>query len=208
MDDLLTAVVVAAATIVTQQLLAAYNSFVDDPPTRLEKRRSKKRKRLLTPYKRNLFVRYSQPTTNLETIPVLSNILQDVNRSYMKNTTHLHPWQFFILADQCKDFILCPRLRRDGTRPDRLGTKKAYHDHYHRLFFALKWLNDGVFFRTRETEVGWGKSSIHDDCAHLLIAIIEGLHDQLQWPDEDGRRELADVFKGVFKNCIGLKSSR
>ena len=98
MDKLLTAIVVAA-TIVTQQLLAAYNSFVDDPPTRLEKRRSKKRKRLLTPYKRNLSVQYSQPTTNLETILVLSNILQDVNRSYMKNTTHLHPWQSFILAD-------------------------------------------------------------------------------------------------------------
>ncbi len=75
----------------------------------------------------------------------------------------------------------------------------------------MKWLNDGVFFRTHETEVGWGKSSIHDDCAHVLMAIIEGLHDQLQWPDEDRRRELADVFKVSLKNASGyvtLKSSR
>jgi hypothetical protein len=36
------------------------------------------------------------------------------------------------------------------------------------------------------------------------MAIIEGLHNQLQWPDEGKRRELADVFKGIFKNCIGI----
>jgi hypothetical protein len=36
------------------------------------------------------------------------------------------------------------------------------------------------------------------------MAIIEGLDDQLQWSDEDRRRELADVFKGIFRNCIGM----
>ena len=65
-------------------------------------------------------------------------------------------------------------------------------------FFCLKWLNDGVFYRTRETEVGWGKSSLQEDCEHVLIAIIEGLEDELKWPDEEERAQLTVTYEGIF----------
>jgi hypothetical protein len=156
MDNL--QLVIVAAEVATQKLLAAYSIIFDDVLTRVEHRRAKKRKRELTSYKRNVSLRYGNLTTNLEPIPVLDQVLHDENRAYMYNITHLHPWQFFILADRLEHLILRPRLRRDGTRPNRHGhTMKQ--DHYHRVFLYLKWLNDGNFYRTREAETGWGKSS-------------------------------------------------
>ena len=112
----------------------------------------------------------------------------------MYNLTHLHPWQFFTLA---------ARLEHPMTRPERAG-RTLKHDHFHRLFFCLKWLNDGNFYRTRETETGWGKSSLHEDTSHILRAIVEGLDGELQWPDEERRRELSSVFPGIFRGCIGV----
>jgi len=91
-------VVVAAAAICIQQLLAAYMIIFGDVPTASEARAAKKRKRELTPYKRNISVVYSTPTTELEHIPALECILQDINIPYMKSVTHLHGWQFFDLA--------------------------------------------------------------------------------------------------------------
>ncbi len=38
---------------------------------------------------------------------------------------------------------------------------------------------------------GWGKSSLHEDTSHVLRAIVEGLDGELQWPDEEPRRELS-----------------
>jgi hypothetical protein len=35
------------------------------------------------------------------------------------------------------------------------------HDYLHRLYFCLKWLNNGILFCSRELETGWGKSSVH-----------------------------------------------
>ena len=90
---------IAAAAICIHQLLVSYYIIFDDVPTASEARVAKKRKRELTPYKRNLSVEYGRPTTNLEHIPHLERILQDINRPYMKDVTHLHGWQFFLLAD-------------------------------------------------------------------------------------------------------------
>jgi len=42
-------------------------------------------------------VAYGRLTTNLEHVPSLEHILQDMNRPYMKVVTHLHRWQFFLL---------------------------------------------------------------------------------------------------------------
>jgi hypothetical protein len=89
------------------------------------------------------------------------------------------------------------------TRPDRAG-RTLKHDHYYRLFFCLKWLNDGNFYRTRETETGWGKSFLCEDTPHVLKAIVEGLDGELQWSDEQQRRELGGVFQGIFHGCIGI----
>ena len=104
---------------------------------------------------------------------------------------------FFLLADRLKDLILRPRLRDDGTRP-LLTFKKPKHDHFNRLYFCLRWLNDGNFHRSREAEADWGKSSLQEDLVHVLTAIVKGLDDQIQWPDESHRWELVNVFQGFF----------
>jgi hypothetical protein len=59
-------------------------------------------------------------------------------------------------------------------------------------FFALEWLNDGNFHRTRET------ASLQSDLEPLFHAIVEGLHDEMQWPGVDHRAELANVYPGIF----------
>ena len=108
---------VAVAAICIHQLLLSFVLLFDDVPTSSEARAAKRRRRELTPYKRNLSMEYGTPTTNLEHVPHLERILQDINRPYMKDVTHLHGWQFFLLGDRLKDLIERPRLRPDGTRP-------------------------------------------------------------------------------------------
>jgi hypothetical protein len=81
---------VAVAAICIHQLLVSYFIIFDDVPTASEARAAKRRKHELTPYKRNLSVEYGRLTTNLEHIPHLEHILQDINRPYMKDFTHLH----------------------------------------------------------------------------------------------------------------------
>jgi len=65
-------------------------------------------------------------------------------------------------------------------------------------------LNDGKFYRTREADIGYGKSNIQEDTCHVLQAIVEGLEDELQWPDAEKRQELGAVFPGIFNGCIGV----
>jgi hypothetical protein len=72
-------------------------------------------------------------------------------------------------------------------------------------FFAMKWPNDSNFHRTREAEFGWSKSSLQCDLKHVLCAIVEGLDDDLQWPDVDPRAEMANVYPVFyFYFCIGV----
>jgi hypothetical protein len=110
----------------------------------------------------------------------------------------MHAWQFFELAAKLK-----PLIERPRSGGQKLG-KAPHHDYSHRLYFALKWLNDGNFHCTREIETGWSKLSVHRDLEHVLVAIVEGLDDQLSWPNEERRRELADQYPGIFKGCIGI----
>ncbi len=194
---------VAAAAICIHQLLLSFVIIFDDVPTAYEAQAAKWHKRELTPYKRNLSMEYGRPTTNLEHIPHLERILQDINRPYMKDVTHLHGWKCFLLGDCLKDLIERPRLHPDGTRPVNNIHKKCKLDHYNCLYYCLKWLNDGNFFRTREAEIIYGKSSIHEDTVHVVQAIVEGLDDELQWPDAEKRQELAATYPGMFHGCIG-----
>ena len=197
-------VIVVAATICIHQLITAFTIVFDDVKTKSEERIRKKELREITPYKRNLSMRYGRPTSFLEPIPSLERILDHINRPYMLNVTHLHSWQFFQLAHCLKDYILRPRARRDGTIPNNRSHKRHKFDHYHRLYFCLKWLNDGNFYRTRETETGWGKSSLQEDTVHVLKAIVDGLDDEIKWPDAERRQELAHVYQGIFKGCVGI----
>jgi len=129
-----------AAIIACQQLLAAAMIIFYDHPTRYEARMEKKKKRELTPYKRNVSLKVGPPETTLELVRVLDDILADDNHEYMRKMTHLHPWQFFVLADCLKDLIKRPRANHESVK---VGPTPK-HDQYHRLFFALKWLNDGT----------------------------------------------------------------
>jgi hypothetical protein len=177
-------------------------------PTASEALAAKRRKHELTPCKRNLSVEYGRSTTYLDYIPHLECILQDITRPYMKDVTQIHGWQFFLLADHLKDLIECPRLHPNGTCPEMYNNMNCYLDHYHRLYYCLKWLNDGNFYRTREADIGYGKSSIQEDTIHVLQAIVEGLEDELQWHDAEKRQELGAVFPGMFNGCIGVSDEK
>jgi hypothetical protein len=91
----------------------------------------------------------------------------------------MHSWQFFELTTKLK-----PLIERPRSGGPKLG-KAPHHDYSHQLYFALKWLNDSNFHRTREIETGWSKSSVHCDLEHVLMTIVEGLDDQLSWPNEE-----------------------
>jgi len=146
-------------------------------------------------------VRSGLPETKLEPVHVLEGLLHNDNREYIMKIMHLHSWQFFLLADCLKDLILRPR---DNNQSAKVGPAVMY-DHHHRLLFALKWLNDGNFHRTREAEFGWSKMSLQHDLEHVLHAIVEGLKDELQWPGVDCRAELANVYPGIFHGLLELK---
>jgi hypothetical protein len=60
----------------------------------------------------------------------------------MKDVTHLHGWQFFLIANCLKDLIECPRLCPNGTHPENNIHSNCKLDHYHCLYYCLKWLND------------------------------------------------------------------
>jgi hypothetical protein len=132
---------VAVAAICIHQLLVAYFIIFDDVPIASEAKAVKRHKHELNPYIRNISVTYARPITNLEHVSHLECIL----RPYMKDVTHLHGWQFFLLANCLKDLIECPRLRPNGTRPKINIHSERKLDHYHHLYYCLKWLNDGTF---------------------------------------------------------------
>jgi hypothetical protein len=70
------------------------------------------------------------------------------------------------------------------------------------VFFVLRWLNDGLFYRSREADPGYAKSCVQEDLVHVLTAIVEGLDEYLSWPDENCRCDLAVVFPGILSCCI------
>jgi hypothetical protein len=61
-----------------------------------------------------------------------------------------------------------------------------------------------VIFTAVEARAGWGKSSLQEDVIHVLMTIVEGLDDQLIWPDKTCTRELSNVFLGICCGCIGI----
>jgi hypothetical protein len=93
--------------------------MLDDVSTAQEKRLTEKCKRVFAPYKRNVLCIILVAKNRLE------EVINHSDRKYMKKLTHLHEWQFFLLADLLKDLILRPHLRNDGMRPERIQTYKA-----------------------------------------------------------------------------------
>lgn len=182
-------------------VLSEYGIFSETPFEK--KRRIKKMEREDSLFKRNCSENFGAPEEPLTPNRVLDDLLSDRNRNYIGKITHLHAWQFFLLADKIKPLIERPRLRRDGTRPDTLK-KQCQHDHFHRLYFCLFWMNNGLYYRTAEAIAGWGKSSLQEDNIHILIAINEGLEDQVAWPDAARRAELASVHTGIFSGMVGI----
>jgi hypothetical protein len=143
-------------------------------------------------------MKYNHPTTTLTAKQTLEEVLIDDNWAYMYKLTHLHLWQFFVFAERLWPFLEQPRDGKQKVGPH------CKHYHFHHPFFCLKLLNDGNYFHTREVESRWGKSSIHRDTCHVLQAIVEGLDDELQWPNVDQCQQLAETYDGVFCGCIGI----
>jgi hypothetical protein len=56
-------------------------------------------------------------------IPALEQILSDINRPYMRDVTHLHGLQLFMLADHLKKIKLHPWLWVYGTCPNDIARK-------------------------------------------------------------------------------------
>jgi hypothetical protein len=155
--------ILRGAIVAAQQIVAAASLIFDNIPTQHEVRVEKKRKHEVTPYKPNVSMRSGPPETMLEPVHVLEGLLHDDNHEYIKKIMHLHSWQFFLLADHLKDLISRPR---DNNQSAKVGPA-VKHDHHHRLFFALKLLNDGNFHRTREAAFGWSKTSLQRDLEHV-----------------------------------------
>ncbi len=105
-DDDAVILIFLAFVAAAHQLLCSYYMFFNDLPTVIEKKQDLKRKRDLAPYMRNVSCRYSSATYPLEAKNCLAELLQDSDRAYMKCVTHLHKWQFFMLAKKLKDLIL------------------------------------------------------------------------------------------------------
>ena len=72
------------------------------------------------------------------------------------------------------------------------------------FILLFEWLNDGNFYRTREADIGYGKSSIQEDTVHVLQAIVEGLEDELQWPDTvNERRSWSEKKRSILTSyCL------
>jgi hypothetical protein len=104
--------------------------------------------------------------------------------------------------------MLADHFRADGKRPDGHPKKKYKFDHYHCLYFCLKQLNNGNFYKTREADTGWGKPSLQEDTVHVLCDIVEGLDDEFQWLYAARRPELANVFPGMFHGCVGVSDKK
>jgi hypothetical protein len=45
---------------------------------------------------------------------------------------------------------------------------------------------------------------VQEDLVHVFMAIVEGLDDHLQWPDVNSQKELACIFLGILRRCIGV----
>jgi hypothetical protein len=200
-DDDVIIIVVLACVAAVQLLITAYSILFDDLLTAREKRLAKKRQHELTPYKRNISAQYSTPVSLLEQHNCLAKVLQESDRAYMKNLTHLHEWQFFALAEKLEPLIIRARQRDDGSRPE-VRQRPPKFDHFHRLYFCPHWLNGGLFYRSREAETGWCKSSLQEDLVHVLTAIVEGLDDHLQWPNANRCQEFANTFPGILRPRI------
>ncbi len=59
------------------------------------------------------FTKVWKLTTKLQPNLILKHILCDDNRAYMHHSTHLHPGQFFLLAEHLNDLILWPWITRE-----------------------------------------------------------------------------------------------
>jgi hypothetical protein len=96
-DDTIIFIFLVAAV---HQLICSFYILFDDVPTAKEKKWDLKRKWELTSYKRNVSCRYSTAAHPLVAKNSIPELLHDPNRAYMKSVTHLHEWQFFILAEK------------------------------------------------------------------------------------------------------------
>lgn len=135
----------------------------------------------------------------LETTVNLNLILKSPSRNYLRIFAHMNGFEFFTLAEICQPFIC--RSRNNYNNP--IG-KKIKFDHYHRLYFVLKWLVTGDELLMQQFYHGWSKSVIQLDIIHVLKAIIEALDNYIEWPNAEERQHLSSIHPGLFRNIVGI----
>jgi hypothetical protein len=71
---------------------------------------------------------------------------------------------------------------------------------------ALGWCSEVSLFLEQLAWSAWfgSKSALAEDLPHVLEAIIEGLDDEVSWPDAAERATLAQEHPCIFHNCIGI----
>jgi hypothetical protein len=135
-------VIVAVAALCIHQLLAAFMAIFDDVPTAHEARAAKSCKHKLTPYKRNLSVTYAWLTTNIKHVSYL-----DLN-AYFKILIGYHSpsWVAVFPSGQSpQGSHRTPQKTSEWCLTCKNIHSKVKFDHYHHLYYCLKWLNDGNF---------------------------------------------------------------
>jgi hypothetical protein len=65
-------------------------------------------------------------------------------------------------------------------------------------------VNDSLFYRSREANTGYAKSYVYEDLVHVLQAIIDEFYEHLTWPDDNCMHELATVYSGILRGCVGV----
>jgi hypothetical protein len=66
-------------------------------------------------------------------------------------------------------------------------------------FFLPKMVERWCILQDQGDRSGLGKSSLQEDCEHVLIAIVDGLEDELKWLNEEERARLAVAYEGFFR---------
>jgi hypothetical protein len=148
-------------------------------------------------YMYNLMPAFGPPETQLEPVDMVAKVRADPNRNYMKELTSLYLWEFDALLEHVRPFI-------ERTRSGTGVARRCKLDTANRLFWCLQWLVSGNTFRQEEFMSGWGKSSCHEDCQHVLKALLEALDGELHWPAAQERALLGAESTGIFAGTIAM----
>ena len=140
----------------------------DDSLRRKRDREEMERSEMAT--MKNLLSYHAPPQHPLPRIDVLTKLLRDPNRNYIKVFTSLYLWEFLALADHLRPLIERNRITKHRKNAAAGRVRRCKHDYLHRLYFTLQWLSDGREYKKMEFESGWSKSAIQEDIQWVALS--------------------------------------